>query len=351
MLTDRLTILKLQYDKILQECVLCLHGGKSNIQLDGLVQKQANTLSVFTYEAKSVQQNLLGIVQGKFLTFESNMSFRRISTHDTIGDAKLSLAGQTADTKDLTLANFQVDTLYLFAGHIYMEILQFHNNLIRNLSVTGFLTVQSNSTSDHQSGDIYRTGLRDGLGSHVGTITQNGYRIGNTHNLFQTMADKDNADSGISQTTDRLQQILSLCIRQYRGGLIKYQNLNSFLIDLTSDLDKLHMTNRQASYLGVSFDIHIQRLQCFLCIRIHLLIIQSLQTLTQYAAYHVGLRDLPVQLNILGNSKAGNQHEFLMHHSDTCKHGIVGRFDVHLFAFDFNRTIETTGLVDNGHTE
>ena len=61
--------------------------------------------------------------------------------------------------------------------------------------------------------------------------------------------------------------------------------------------------------------------------------------------------NFPVQLDVLGDGKAGQQHELLMHHADAHVHGILGGADVHLFPVQKHLAFKAAGAVDDGHTK
>ena len=60
--------------------------------------------------------------------------------------------------------------------------------------------------------------------------------------------------------------------------------------------------------------------------------IQTFQIFAKHTADRVGTADLTVQLDILRDGKAREQHELLVYHADALFHGIVGGKDARLLS-------------------
>ena len=79
--------------------------------------------------------------------------------------------------------------------------------------------------------------------------------------------------------------------------------------------------------------------------------IQTFQIFAQHTADRVGTADLTVQLDILRDGKAREQHELLMHHADALGHRVMRRGDGRLLAVEIDFAAEAACFVDDRHAE
>ena len=79
--------------------------------------------------------------------------------------------------------------------------------------------------------------------------------------------------------------------------------------------------------------------------------IQTFQIFAKHTADRVGTADLTVQLDILRDGKAREQHELLVYHADTGFQGVKGRVELHLRPVDQDVPLIAAGLADHVHAK
>ena len=165
------------------------------------------------------------------------------------------------------------------------------------------------------------------------------------------MADENDTDALCGQLTDRIEQVLGFALCQNGSRLVEYQEAYSGLIDLTSDLNELHVSYRKAMYPGVLLDIHAHGIKSFSGILSHVFVVECLKALSENLGHSRALRGLTVELDVLSDCESRYKHEFLVHHTDSGFHGVTRVHDIGIFTTDTYLSRESTSFVDHRHTE
>ena len=350
MLANGLLIGYLEGANLFDEGVFDLLCGKGYVHIDGAVEQQANALAVFGYKSQICLEGSLGVVEPKLLTLEQHLAVCGIQAHYAVGDAQLALACKAADANNFALANGEINTLYNFAGHINAKVLNLQHGLIAD-NPLGFVALQSKGTSNHKAGDLSGGKVLGVLGGYPFAVTKNGNAVGYVDDLIQSMADEHDTDALCCKAPDGCQQVFGLALGQYGGGLVKYQEADAGLVYFAGDLNELHVAYRQAVNHGVFFDIHAHGIQRLAGIRMHGIHIHGFQTLAEKLGGSAGPGDLTIELDVFGDGKTGNKHEFLMYHADALHHSIVRSHNVSILAVYFNGAFKAAGFMYNRHAE
>ena len=205
--------------------------------------------------------------------------------------------------------------------------------------------------ADHQFGHFHHGGFLGVPGSGQLAVPQNGDGVGGGHHLFQAVGDEDDGDAALGDLLHHLDELLGLAFGEHGGGLVEHQQLDAGFVDFPGDLHELHVAHGQPLHQGIFLNGHAHLVQRLAGVPGHGRHIQGFQVLAQHPADQVGAGNFPVEFDILGNGKAGQQHEFLMNHADALEHGLVGRGDVDLFPVDGYASLKAAGGVDHRHAK
>ena len=205
--------------------------------------------------------------------------------------------------------------------------------------------------ADHQLRQLHNGGILHGSGGNQLAVPKDGDVIGSGHNLIQTMGDENDCDAAGGNLLHNGNQLVCLRLRQNGGGLIEYQQLHAGFINFPGDFHELHIAYRQSPHQRILVQAHAYAVQRLPGVLAHGIKVQSLQILTQDSADGIGLGNFPVELNVLCNRKAGQEHEFLMHHANTHGHGVLRRKNIDLLPIQKDFSLKSTGAVNHRHTE
>ncbi len=205
--------------------------------------------------------------------------------------------------------------------------------------------------ADHQLCQLHNGGILYGSGGNQLAVPEDGNMVGGGHDLIQTMGDKNDRNAAGGDSFHNGNQLIGLGLRQNGGRLIENQQLHAGLVDFPGDFHELHVADGQTPHQGILVQAHADAVQSLPGILAHGIEVQGLQILAQYPADKIGLGNFPIELNVLCNRKAGQEHEFLMHHANSHGHGILGRKNIDLLAVQKNFPLKSTGAVNHRHTK
>ena len=165
------------------------------------------------------------------------------------------------------------------------------------------------------------------------------------------MGDKDDCNAAFRNGLHDGDQLSSFRLGQNCGGLVKNQQLHTGFVNFPGDFHELHIANGETLNQSVLADAQADAVQCLPGVGGHTGHIQCLQILAQNAADGICLGDFTVQLDVLCNCKAGQQHKLLVNHADALGHGVLRGGDVHFAAVYEDFTLKAACAVNHGHTE
>ena len=111
------------------------------------------------------------------------------------------------------------------------------------------------------------------------------------------------------------------------------------------------MTDRETIDESILFNTHADGIQCLAGIGCHGLSVQKFQILAKNATDRPRGCYFTIQFNIVCHIEAGNQHKFLMNHTDSFFHCVHRGDDIHLLAVNENVSLKTTCRMDDRHSE
>ena len=165
------------------------------------------------------------------------------------------------------------------------------------------------------------------------------------------MGDENDGDAPAGDVLHDGNQLGRLGLRQHGGGLVKHQQLHAGFVDFPGDFHELHIAHGERAHQGIFGNVDAHAVQRLAGILFHFCVVQKFQILAQQLAHRPGIGDLPVQLDVLGDLEAGNQHELLMHHADALFHGIHGGRNLYRVSVHQHLALEAAGGMDDGHAE
>ena len=203
----------------------------------------------------------------------------------------------------------------------------------------------------HGLGDAVYIGFGCGdILNHV-TVPHDNHLVAHGQDLVEAVGNKDDGNAPLGHTADGIQQRIRFLLRQHGGGLIQDQQLQLILAQLSCNFGKLLMTDRHIADAHVGIDVDTHLLDGGIRTLIHFFIVQGVQPGAEHFGQNILLLGLTVEQNIFRGSKAGNQREFLMHHTDTGFQCIEGGGEIDLFSIEQHIAAITTGFPNHIHTE
>jgi hypothetical protein len=165
------------------------------------------------------------------------------------------------------------------------------------------------------------------------------------------MADEYDGDTAVRHFPYAGKETIRLGFGEHRGRLVKHKQLEVVLVEFPRYLDKLHMPDREPVDHHEGIDIDAERQQRGARLRRDSFSIQGLIIFAGEIADDGGRQVFPVQLDIAGNRKAGQQHEFLMNHSNAKRHRLLGRINMDIRAVVLNSAFKASRIPDHSHSE
>ena len=111
------------------------------------------------------------------------------------------------------------------------------------------------------------------------------------------------------------------------------------------------MAYRHIADRHVRIDLHAHFINGLFGQLCHLLVIQSVQTISEYLGDHTLFPRFAVEQDIFSGREAGDQGKFLMDHADTCMQGIEGGVEADLLTVNQHVALISAGLSDHVHTK
>ena len=281
-------------------------------------------------------------------------SFGRIKPHDPVGDTQFTLTGQPADPENLAFADVEVNPFDRFSRHCDLEVAQPHREVIlldRAVVLEGIVNQLFYLASDHEFRNLDHTAARNLFARNELSIPQDGHAVGNLHDLVQTVGNEDNRDPLRSDCAHRIQQPRGFAFSEHSGRLVEHKQLDTGLVDLAGNLDKLHVTDRHSLNKAVFIHLEADRLERLAGVPRHHVEIEQLHRTACQPAEEGGMADLAPHLDILCDGKPRDQHKFLMHHTDAQFHRLERRVDRNLLTVHLNAPLEPSGPMNDRHTE
>ena len=165
------------------------------------------------------------------------------------------------------------------------------------------------------------------------------------------MGDEDYGDPLGRHVPDGLQQCLGLFLRQDRGGLVQDQQLQVLLTQLPGDLRKLLVAHRHIADDHVSADLDAHFVNGLGGALLDLLIIQRIQPGAEGLGDDALFRGFPVEQDVFGGGKAGDQGKFLVDHADAGGQCVKRVGELDLLPIDQNLSLIPAGLSDHIHAK
>ena len=165
------------------------------------------------------------------------------------------------------------------------------------------------------------------------------------------MGDKDDGDAIRSNLFHHRDQLRSLALGQHGRGLVKYEQLYTGFVNFAGNLDKLHVAHGHSLDKRILVDAHAHAVQRLAGVGSHRLHIQGFQVFSENPADKIGVRDFTVQLDVLRDGKARQEHEFLVNHADALHHGIVRRGHVRRLALQEHLALEAARGMNHRHAK
>ncbi len=181
-----------------------------------------------------------------------------------------------------------------------------------------------NRAPDHHANDLVDGHLVDAHRVDVATVAHDRHTIRDARQLFEAVADVDDAHAVRAQLPDDAEQLVDLRFRQCRRRLVHDQHVGIERQRL-GDFDHLLRGDSQVRHLGARVELEVQATQQLARLLVNLLFVKHKgQAQTRLAANE----------DVLGNGQVGHQVEFLMDHADAQVLGGPGVVDLDLFASD-----------------
>ena len=165
------------------------------------------------------------------------------------------------------------------------------------------------------------------------------------------MSNEDNGNAACGNVLHDTEQLSSFAFGQNGCGFIEHKQLDPRFIDFTGNLNELHVSNRKTAHQCKFVNPHADIIQRLSCVSGHGLDIQKLKVLAKNLADSPWFCNFSVQLDIVRNGKAGNQHEFLMHHADALLHGIHWGHNTDTFSIQKNLALKAAGRMNHRHAK
>jgi hypothetical protein len=205
--------------------------------------------------------------------------------------------------------------------------------------------------ADHQLGDADHRG---GLGierAHDLPVAQHGDVVGDLEDLVEPVGDEQDPHALARERAHDAEELGGLALGEHRGGLVEDQEPDAALVDLARDLDELHVTDRHAGERQPLVDAQADLVERAPGIGAGGAAVDERERRPEQARQQVGDRRLAVELDVLRDREAGDQHELLVHHAETRRHRLAGRGELHLGAVEHDAAAIAAGVVDHRHAE
>ena len=149
----------------------------------------------------------------------------RIHSENPIGNAGFSMAGQTADPQNLSPSHLQRNIPASFTRHIHPQMLDFQNDILFKGAIHIHETFRLQLSAHHQFCNLMFVCVFRLFVKHHLSVTENHNRIRQLNHFIQTVADKNNRDSGICYLADAFQEALRLALCQNCCRFVQNQKL------------------------------------------------------------------------------------------------------------------------------
>ena len=171
------------------------------------------------------------------------------------------------------------------------------------------LDVQLHLFANHHLGQLRLGGMRRLNRGNMLTLAQDGYPVGDCHDLMQLVRDDDDCLALGAHDTEDIKQSARLLRRQNRGRLVQNQNIHAS-VQYLDDLDRLLLGDRHLVYLLGRLQTEAIPLGDFLDPPVHR--IHGKPSRFRYT-----------QHDVLRRRKHVHQLEVLMDHADAVPEGIL----------------------------
>ena len=156
--------------------------------------------------------------------------------------------------------------------------------------------------SDHGGDNVIHRQPFEGLCGDPLAVTQNGYLITETENLFHFVGDINDAAAAIFQLADNGKQMIDFFFGQGGGRLIHDHNFG-VIGKRFGDFDHLHLRDGQIADFFPRIDIDIQFIKDGLCVFQHLVLIDKKT-----------FGGIATQPHVVHHRALKHQVQLLMHH-------------------------------------
>ena len=166
------------------------------------------------------------------------MTARRVQSHDSVGDAQLSLTGHTADAENSPLYTVRLTLRTVSPGistrdpnlHDGFAVLAFFMLLIFRLV---------DASPDHGAGDLPHAGFRRcGLKNDF-AVPEDDNVVTDIHHLMQAVRYEDDGDAVGGKAPHGIEQYIRLALRKNGGRFVQHQQPGTLFIYFASNFRKL----------------------------------------------------------------------------------------------------------------
>ena len=204
-----------------------------------------------------------------------------------------SRADQTGKAEDLALVQGEINILEVLA---VAEILH-AQQLFVSVKVTDVVDIRGGAADHHLDQRILRHVL-NGHRIDVGAVLQDGHAVADLHDLFETMADIDDADALALQLSDEAEEHIDLFILEQSRRLVENDKTDILVHGDLADRDHRLHGNGELADLRQRVNAHFKFIDDLLAVPSHLLPVDEAELRLGLTAEEVVLRDAEIRSDI-----------------------------------------------------
>ena len=261
------------------------------------------------------------------------------------------MAREARDPEHLAALERERHARHLLAGHADLEVA--HLELGRFAAVARGLRVAHprGRPPHHELRELPDRGLRGVEAAHHLAVAQHGDVVGDRQHLVEPVGDEQDAEPVAGQRPHDLEQRARLALGEHRGGLVEDQEPRVPLVDLARDLDELHVTDREPRHRNPLVHPEADAVERRARVAPHRGEVEGLELRPGQARQPVGPGRLAVELDVLRDPEARDEHELLVDHPEAGRHGRGGRVEGDRLPLEHDLAAVAAGLADHRHAE
>lgn len=162
-----------------------------------------------------------------------------MQSHDSVGDAQLSLTGHTADAENFSPVHRQIDVAHRLAGHVHPEIPNLHDGFAVLAFFMLLIFRLVDASPDHGAGDLPHAGFRRcGLKNDF-AVPEDDNVVTDIHHLMQAVRYEDDGDAVGGKAPHGIEQYFRLALRKNGGRFVQHQQPGTLFIYFAGNFRKL----------------------------------------------------------------------------------------------------------------